>query len=244
MLLADALLALADLTASGPFTLDGVRPPAPGAAAGPAAPPPGASTADLGTARRVLATLTRYLSARDVLPPEEASLLAAVARALAAAGGAAALAAPGAASPAGGGGGGALAPQPPLAASAPGLLHTLLGVHVRMLLSAAATSRSPLALHRAVNALHLLRALLQQRGMAAPPSLRLFLPCLLRPLVQLLGAGADGGGDTACGGLLAAQLQVYKLAQQLLKQPGGMALPALGLLAQDGGGGGGVALFG
>jgi hypothetical protein len=201
----------------------------------------------VGVARRLLATLTRYLSARDVPLPEEAALLSAVARALASASGAAALAAASGA-PASA----ALPPAvlPTLAASgAPGLLHTLLGVHVRMLLSAAATTRAPLALHRAVNVLHLLRVLLQQRGMASGPALRLFLPCVLRPLVQLLAAGTHHGhaqpaagtarSSGASGGLLAAQLQVYKLVQQLLKQPGGMPLPALGLLAQDGGGGGG-----
>jgi len=256
MLLSDVLSTLSDVATRGSFTLDGVKLPAPSSSTAAAGPPPQPRVAmappparvplggiqigsDLGLVRKLLGALTRHLSARDLLLPEEQLLLAAVGKALAESGGAVALAEErppeGEAYLAGGGGG------------CPALLHTLLGVHMRLLLHAAASTQAPLALHRAVNALHLLRALFQQRGMQSGSALRLFLPCLLRPLVQVLAAGvvqqqAGAGAQlhAAAGGLQAVQLQVYKLSQRLLKQPGGMPLPPVQQPQQQGP----VALFG
>jgi hypothetical protein len=143
----------------------------------------------------------------------------------------------------------ALAARSGLAAScgargytSPGLLHLLLGTHLRLLLDDAAEKPgSAMAQHRAVNALHLLRALLQQPGLqpGTPQQqeqeqeeqeqctygARLLLPCLARPLTALLTAPP--------GTCAVVQYQVYRLLQAVLF--GGRRPPPL--LASDAGAG-------
>lgn len=134
-------------------------------------------------------------SAADELPPCEAALFQRLAVVLATQGGV---------SPAG-----ARSSSSSSGYSSPGLLHLLLGTHVRLLLEDAASKPGlALAQHRTVNALHLLRALLRQPGILADGSRHLLLPCIVRPLAQLLAAPP--------GGCAAAQFQVFRLLDELL----------------------------
>lgn len=91
--------------------------------------------------------------------------------------------------------------------SSPGLLHLLLGSHIRVLLDASSERGTPAAHSRAVNSLHLLRALFAVPGVWQDYGQQLLLPCVARPLMKLLAAG------TSC---LAAKYQVLLLLQQLL----------------------------
>jgi hypothetical protein len=158
----------------------------------------------------LLLAVVQQLSGADELSPAETELLQLITGMLAARGG--------------------LMPGAAVATSgysSPGLLHLLLGTHVRLLLDGAADKPgAPLAQHRAVNALHLTRRLLLQQGVLQGFGQRLLLPCLLQPLVRLLTAKPGG-----CG---AAQYQVYQLLAPLLCGPAAAELQLLPASAGDG----------
>lgn len=161
--------------------------------------------------------LVQLPSAGDRLKPNEQGLFSYVAEAFAGCGGLMAAAAgspgnsPGAAT-AGSPTDSALsaaAPKVPEGYRSPGLLHLLLGSYLRVLLDAS-SDRGTLAAHsKAVNALHLVRALFDQPGVLQEYGQQLLLPCLARPLVKLLGAAAPAASP-------AVQFQVFQLLQQLL----------------------------
>eukprot|EP00775_Hariotina_reticulata_P006218 gene6218-6455_t len=79
-----------------------------------------------------------------------------------------------------------------------GLLHQLLGTHLRLVLETSADMGLPATHTRAVNALHLVKALFDQPHLQQPKSLQLLLPCLARPLGAIAATSfnitADKGG--------------------------------------------------
>ncbi|KAF8070906.1 CDCA7L [Scenedesmus sp. PABB004] len=164
--------------------------------------------------RGLVGVLVEVLSAGDALRPHEDALLVHVAAALTSCSGLAAVGASDAAPTEAG------APGTP-GSTSPGLLHLLLGTHVRLVLEASSDKPCPSTHRRAINALHLVRVLFAQPGLLAPASLQLLLPCLARPALHLLAPCAGGGG-----GCDAVQLQVLLLLQQLLCGPHGAALLA------------------
>jgi hypothetical protein len=106
--------------------------------------------------------------------------------------------------------------------SSPGLLHHVLSIYVQAALKDAELG-TDMAVHRGVNAMHLVSRLfaqLLQPGSGDPqlPLLhactqQLLLPCLADPLVKLAGANVSSVG--CCR----VQLHVYRLLQQLLTGP-------------------------
>jgi len=118
-----------------------------------------------------------------------------------------------------------------------GLLHLLLGTHLRLVLEASAELGLPATHTRAVNALHLLKALFDQPNLQQLKSLQLLLPCLARPLVQLLAAPTH----TSCP---AAKLQVLQLLERLLCGPCSQQLLPPASASQQAVGAGGEAAAG
>lgn len=123
--------------------------------------------------------------------------------------------------------------------SSPGLLHYVLNVHVQAALRDAELG-TDMAVHRGVNALHLVSRLLDQllQPGAGDPQLpllhactqQLLLPCLANPLVKLAEANMSSAGCCRM------QLHVYRLLQQLLGEPlGQQLLPPPGQQQQGGG---------
>lgn len=162
-------------------------------------------------------------SAGDILQPKEQVLFNHVAEALAACSGLRPIAA---ATTTGGSarsdGSGASAPTAVAAGAklsegycSPGLLHLMLGSHIRILLDSSSDRGTAAAHSKAVNALHLVRALLQQPGVLEEHGQRLLLPCLARPVVKLL---------ISANGSAAVQYQVYQLLQQIFSGPTGQLL--------------------
>jgi hypothetical protein len=109
----------------------------------------------------------------------------------------------------------------------PGVLHLLLGTHLRLLMEAGAGPAAPRAQWRALNALHLLRCLLQRPCARSAAAQALLLPCLARPLAKLLYAGGERRG-----GALAVQLAALQVLCTLLDRQGadGALLPEVGHL--------------
>lgn len=107
--------------------------------------------------------------------------------------------------------------------SSPGLLHHVLSVHVHAVLKDAAKG-TPAAVHRGINALHLVSRLCgllltpAGGGPQAVCSQRLLLPCLAYPLLELTMA------DVSVAGCCRLQLHVFRLLQQLLGGPLGQQL--------------------
>jgi hypothetical protein len=94
----------------------------------------------------------------------------------------------------------------------------LLSTHMRLVLEASSDKGTPMAHTRAVNALHLVRAIFKQPGLQQQQQqegLQLLLPCLARPLAKQLAS------SSSCQ---AVQRQVLLLLEQLLCGPGGQLL--------------------
>jgi len=136
----------------------------------------------------VLGTALQYLSGKDRPEPQDIALLDCMAAALEQAGG--------------------LSQHGRLGYCSPGLLHHVFSRHLHAVVKAAADRNAALDVHRAVNALHMVRFLLQRRSMLQPSSQQLLLPTLAFPLLEVFKA--------ASGHCLRVRLQVYVLLQQLL----------------------------
>lgn len=188
----------------------------------------GANTAvSLPCLSELVTALVTLPTATDKPQPNEQVLLNHVARVLAVCGGAGS---PTAANNR------ASSPQPAEAAnqvhtaySSPGLLHLLLSTHLRLVLEASSDKGTAQAHARAVNAMHLVKALFDQPGLRQLPVLQLLLPCLARPLVKQLVS-------SSCP---TVRLLVLDLLRQMLAGPcRQQLLPELGKEAAIGANGG------
>jgi hypothetical protein len=183
----------------------------------------------------LLTVLLAVPTAEDTLPPHEQLLIEFVAKVITACSGLAAV-------PAAAAGAGSPTARPNEAAAAvpegyssPGLLHMLFSTHLRLVLEASSDKGTPVAHTRAVNALHLIRCILQQPGLQQQEHLQLLLPCLARPLAKQL---------TSASSCQAVQRQVLMLLQSLLCGPGGQQLlPQLQQAAAEGDAGGSAISF-
>lgn len=174
----------------------------------------------------LVSALAQTPSAAQQVPLQEQQLLIHVADALAVCGGmkAAALAAAEAAGDAAAAAKAHAVKDVPAGYKSPGLLHMLLGTHVRLLVERSSEQCPPPAAHtRAVNVLRLVKALLQRPGLVTPYAQQLLLPCLLRPLLRPLAAQPTG-----CPAVL---MEAYQLLYGVLVATGPDLLPPLGRAA-------------